>query len=107
MTTGQPTPPCTEPDLPATAPADVLLVDGSVAVVRPLRSDDRAALLALLDLSHPFDLLVQLGQPGGVAQEFLQFGVREPLHAGRRHGGHKPGQLGEVGRVDVVGDDPG
>lgn len=49
MTTGQPTPPCTEPDLPATAPADVLLVDGSVAVVRPLRSDDRAALLALHD----------------------------------------------------------
>ena len=37
------------PDAPPTAPADVLLADGSVGVIRPLRLTDRDALFALHD----------------------------------------------------------
>jgi acyl-CoA synthetase (NDP forming)/GNAT superfamily N-acetyltransferase len=37
------------PGAPPTAPADVLLSDGSVGVIRPLRLTDREALLALHD----------------------------------------------------------
>jgi len=39
----------TSPPVPATAPADVLLADGSVGVVRPLERADREALLELHD----------------------------------------------------------
>ena len=38
-----------DPPAPAAEPADVLLTDGSVAVVRPLRLDDRDALFSLHD----------------------------------------------------------
>ncbi len=46
MTTGSTTPPL---PVPTATPADVLLADGSVAVVRTLGPDDREALLALHD----------------------------------------------------------
>jgi len=37
------------PGAPPTGPADVLLTDGSVGVIRPLRLTDRDALFALHD----------------------------------------------------------
>jgi hypothetical protein len=44
---------------------------------------------------------------GRLAQELLQLGVREELHAQATHGGHELSQLHQVRRVDVVGDDLG
>ncbi|MEO5851038.1 MAG: GNAT family N-acetyltransferase [Nocardioides sp.] len=72
------------------APADVLMADGSIAVIRPLHADDEPALLALHE---------------SVSEDTLRMRFFTPSHeAGRRYVAHlfSPDNTGSAALVAVV-----